>query len=142
VRHPAAGRPPLPDAVVALVVRLAGENPRWGYQRLRRELLELGHAVSATVVRSGLRRRRVPPAPAGPAAALGRVCPPSSPNCSPERLDGAALTITTAGLGATGRGRWSGNGDDTMFSGGWPDGAPGNTSVRRPGGQTSCDPEN
>jgi hypothetical protein len=29
-------------------------------------------------------------APAGPAAALGRVCPPGAPNCDPERLPGCA----------------------------------------------------
>jgi hypothetical protein len=62
-RRRGPGRPPLPDAVVELVVRLARENPRWGYQRITGELLKLGHAVSATAVRSVLRRRRVPPAP-------------------------------------------------------------------------------
>ncbi len=62
-RRRGAGRPPLPDAVVELVVRLARENPRWGYQRIRGELLKLGHDISAPAVRSVLRRRRVPPAP-------------------------------------------------------------------------------
>jgi putative transposase len=62
-RRRGPGRPPLPDAVVELVVRLARENPRWGYQRIRGELLKLGHAVSATAVRAVLRRHRVPPAP-------------------------------------------------------------------------------
>jgi putative transposase len=62
-RRRGPGRPPLPKPVVELVVRLARENPRWGYQRIRGELLKLGHAVSATAVRSVLRRHRVPPAP-------------------------------------------------------------------------------
>ena len=47
----------------ALILRLARENPRWGYQRLRGELLALGHRVSATAIQSVLRRHRVPPAP-------------------------------------------------------------------------------
>jgi transposase InsO family protein len=39
------------------------ENPRWGYQRLHGELLKLGYRVSATAIRSLLRRHGVPPAP-------------------------------------------------------------------------------
>jgi hypothetical protein len=57
------GRPPLPAAVRELIVRLARENPRWGYLRLRGELLKLGHDVSATGIRMTLRRRGIPPAP-------------------------------------------------------------------------------
>jgi len=29
------GRPPIDDVLVALVVRMARENPRWGYMRLQ-----------------------------------------------------------------------------------------------------------
>src|SRR6266540_1215360 len=57
------GRPPLPDDLRDLIGRLATENPRWGYQRIRGELLTLGHDVSATAVRTTLRRSGVPPAP-------------------------------------------------------------------------------
>src|SRR5919199_5550697 len=57
------GRPPLPTEVRELIGRLARENPGWGYQRIRGELLKLGHDVSATAIRSVLRRRGVPPAP-------------------------------------------------------------------------------
>jgi len=54
------GRPPLPPELQALILRLARENPRWGYQRLRGELLALGHRVSATAIQSVLRRHQVP----------------------------------------------------------------------------------
>src|SRR6266487_1129342 len=49
-----AGRPPLPDHLVALIVRLATENPRWGYQRITGELLRLGVQVFATAIRTGV----------------------------------------------------------------------------------------
>src|SRR2546430_17693725 len=57
------GRPPLPPGTVELIVRLARENPRWGYQRLQGELRKLGIAVSATSIRAVLRRHHLPPAP-------------------------------------------------------------------------------
>jgi putative transposase len=49
--------------VVDLVVRLARENPRWGYLRIVGECRKLGVVVSATPVRSILRRHRLGPAP-------------------------------------------------------------------------------
>jgi hypothetical protein len=42
---------------------LAAGNPTWGYQRIRGELFKLGHDVSATAIRTALRRTGVPPAP-------------------------------------------------------------------------------
>src|SRR5712691_4038676 len=44
------GRPPIDAEIRALVLRLARENPRWGYQRITGELNGLGIAVSATTV--------------------------------------------------------------------------------------------
>jgi putative transposase len=48
-------RPPLDEDVQALIVHLARENPRWGYQRIQGELLRLGVQVSATAIRTTLR---------------------------------------------------------------------------------------
>ena len=53
----------LDDEVVALVVRLARENPRWGYVRIVGEWRNLGVRVSATSVRRILRRHSLGPAP-------------------------------------------------------------------------------
>jgi putative transposase len=57
------GRPLLSPTCRDLILRLAAENPCWGYQPIRGELLKLGHCISATAIRSLLRRHGVPPAP-------------------------------------------------------------------------------
>src|SRR3954447_1685383 len=62
-RQHRGGRPPLAAEVEALLLRLAKENPRWGYGRLQGELAKLGHALGRSTVRDVLKRRRVPPVP-------------------------------------------------------------------------------
>ena len=62
-RRRGAGRPPLAVDLEQVIVRLARENPRWGYQRIQGELLKLGHCVSATTIRTVLRPHKLPPAP-------------------------------------------------------------------------------
>jgi len=57
------GRPPLDPETVELIVRMGRENPRWGYLRIRGELLKLGVRVSATAIRTVLRREGLGPAP-------------------------------------------------------------------------------
>jgi transposase len=57
------GRPALDDEVRQLVLRLARENPRWGYQRIAGELPKLGFSISASTVRRLLAMAGLEPAP-------------------------------------------------------------------------------
>jgi putative transposase len=61
--HRQTGRPALDEDVRQLIIRLARENPRWGYQRIKGELQHLGVSVSATTIRMTLRRHGLDPAP-------------------------------------------------------------------------------
>jgi hypothetical protein len=61
--HRSPGRPPLERSLRELILRLARENPHWGYKRIVGELKGLGIAVSATSVRKVLLAARMQPAP-------------------------------------------------------------------------------
>jgi transposase InsO family protein len=55
------GRPPVGGEIRELVLRLARENPRWGYERIVGEINGLGLSVSATTVRKILREAGIGP---------------------------------------------------------------------------------
>ena len=57
------GRPPIDEAIATLVVRMATDNPNWGYVRMQGELLKVGHRLDASTIRRILKRHRIPPAP-------------------------------------------------------------------------------
>src|SRR5438876_713137 len=60
--HP-QGRPPLVSQARQLVLRLAAENPSWGYKRIHGELNGLGFTLSPSTVWNILRRHGIDPAP-------------------------------------------------------------------------------
>jgi transposase InsO family protein len=66
------GRPPTRPTIRALVLRLAAENPAWGYRRITGELAGLGQKVGAATVWRILRKAGIDPVPlrSGPSGGL------------------------------------------------------------------------
>ncbi len=57
------GRPETEPEVVALIVKLAQENPAWGYDRIAGALKNLGHNVSDQTIGNILKKHGIEPAP-------------------------------------------------------------------------------
>ena len=57
------GRPTTRRAVAEFVVRMAVENPRWGYTRIRGALANLGHEIARNTVKRILQDHGIEPAP-------------------------------------------------------------------------------
>ena len=58
------GRPSTSAELCRLALRLAAENPTWGYRRIHGELAGLGHRLAASTVWQILNNARIDPAPA------------------------------------------------------------------------------
>jgi putative transposase len=62
-KHRKPGRPPTMPGIARLVLRLAKENPLWGYRRIHGELTKLGIAVAPSTVWEILHTAGIDPAP-------------------------------------------------------------------------------
>jgi putative transposase len=61
--RPQPGRPSVAQPIRALVLRMARENPSWGYRRIQGELVGLGHPIAASTVWKILKATGIDPAP-------------------------------------------------------------------------------
>ncbi len=57
------GRPRASQEITELVLRMAGENPSWGYDRIQGALANLGHVIAPNTVKNILKRNGIEPAP-------------------------------------------------------------------------------
>jgi hypothetical protein len=61
--HRPPGRPSIPPELQRLILRMAAENPTWGYRRIHGELVRLGFTVAPSTVWLLLDRAGIQPAP-------------------------------------------------------------------------------
>ncbi len=61
-RRKKPGRPRIQTEISGLILRIARENSRWGYTRIRGALSELGHEVSRGTIANLLRENGIEPA--------------------------------------------------------------------------------
>ena len=60
------GRPRIMQEISSLILRMATENPAWGYTRIQGALKNLGHGVARSTVAKVLKAHGIPPAPDRP----------------------------------------------------------------------------
>ena len=61
--HGRPSRPGIPTGTTALILRLAKENPTWGYRRIHGELATMGIAIAPSSVWVILQRHGIEPSP-------------------------------------------------------------------------------
>src|SRR3979490_3558011 len=65
------GRPPTRPSIRAVILRMARENPNWGYRRIAGELAGMGRQVGASAVWAILKRAGIDPCPRRPGPTWG-----------------------------------------------------------------------
>src|ERR671919_220976 len=62
------GRPGIMKEISLLIVRMATDNPAWGYSRIQGALKNLDHRVARSTVAKVLKDNGIPPAPGRPSS--------------------------------------------------------------------------
>jgi len=62
------GRPGILKVIQSSILRMAAENPAWGYARIQGELLGLGHRVARSTIAKVLKEHGIPPSPDRPSS--------------------------------------------------------------------------
>jgi transposase InsO family protein len=62
------GRPGTMKEIASLIVRMATDNPAWGYSRIQGALKNLDHRVARSTVAKVLKHNGIPPAPGRPSS--------------------------------------------------------------------------
>jgi hypothetical protein len=60
------GRPGIPREIRTLIVRMAKDNPTWGYCRIQGELRKLNHCVARSTIARTLKENGIKPSPDRP----------------------------------------------------------------------------
>ena len=110
------GRPSTSAELRRLALRLAAENPTWGYRRVHGELAGLGHRLAASTVWGDPQQRRNRPRPHTLAKSPGRSScgprapsPATSPPSKPSRYTGS----TCCSSSTSGPEPWTSQGSQT-----------------------------
>ena len=78
------GRSPTVPSIARIIVRLAKENPLWGYRRIHDEITKLGVTIAQSTVWEILRKAASIRLPAAQARPGGSSCAPKPPGSSPS----------------------------------------------------------
>src|SRR3974390_3129389 len=101
--HGRPGRPAIAKGTTALVLRLANENPQWGYRRIHGELASMGIVLAPSSVWAILKRRGDPDRP-GQSSSLHRRkgwWPATSPLSTRSSSAGSTCSCSFTTTGAS-----------------------------------------
>ena len=85
------GRPSTRADLAALIVRMARENPRWGYTRLRGPMRHLGHEIGRSTAKRILDDHGIDPAPERELAMPWNTFLRAQPSSEPDLVQSSTI---------------------------------------------------